>query len=173
MRIVYTILMLCIFSTASLAQKINSAASVVSFSVSNMKVRTVDGTLKGLKGDLSFDKNNVEQANFNVSVDVNTIETGIEKRDKHLKKDDFFDVEKYPTIKFKSNSVKKTSSGYSTTGTITIKDVSKKITIPFKVLDSTLTGNFSIKRKEYNVGVGTSNFMVGEDIDIVIKCVLE
>lgn len=138
-----------------------------------MKVNTVDGTIKGMKGDIEFNKDKPEKAKFDVSIDVNTIETGIGRRDKHLKNEDFFEVTKYPTISFKSDNVKKTTTGYTSTGTLTIKDVSKKVTIPFTVSNNTLTGNFSINRKTYHVGESTSSFTVGEDIDIIIKCVLD
>lgn len=155
------------------AQKINTGASKVSFSVSNLKVNTVDGTITGMKGDVVFNEAKPEKSSFNVSINVNTIETGIEKRDNHLKNEDFFEVSKYPTISFRSSDVVKTSSGYKTTGTLTIKDVSRKITIPFDVSGNTLKGNISINRKTYHVGTDVSTFTVGEDIAVTIVCVLD
>lgn len=155
------------------AQKINTSASKVSFSVSNMKVNTVEGTIKGMKGDVDFNKKDPGKSSFDVSIDVNTIETGIKKRDNHLKNEDFFEVSTYPTISFKSDDVEKTSTGYKTTGTLTIKDVSKRITIPFKASGNTLKGNFTINRKTYHVGTDVSTFTVGEDIAITIECVLD
>lgn len=155
------------------AQEIDQSASKVMFSIKNIKINTVDGTVKGMKGDVNFDKDNPENARFDVTVDVNTIETGIGKRDEHLKSEDFFEAEKYPTMRFKSGSVKKTADGYATTGTLTVKDVSKKVTIPFTVSGNTLTGNFTIKRKAYNVGSDVGTFKAGEDVDITIKCTLK
>lgn len=165
-----------IFSLAS-AQTIDKKASVVTFKAENIKINTVDGTIKGMQGDVRFNKDKPEAAKFDVTVNVNTIKTGINKRDKDLKKENFFHTKKYPHIRFKSDKVEKSGEDYQTTGTLTMKGVSKKVTIPFSVntqgSSTVLTGHITLNRKDYNIGEDTGTFMIGEEIEITIKCLLK
>lgn len=163
-----------LLSIGTYAQKINKQLSEVTFSVSNMKVNTVEGTIKGMEGIVQLNKHDITQSKFDVTIDVATIQTGIEKRDKHLKNEDFFEISKHPVIGFKSTKIEKDNTeSYIATGTLTIKDVSKEVTIPFTVTDDTIVGKLTIKRKEYHVGMTTGFFSVGEEVDIYIKCALD
>src|ERR1700744_66172 len=76
-------------------------SSSVEFGIKNFGV-TVSGTVKGLKGSVHFEPGNLATAAVAVSVDAKTINTGIDMRDNHLKKDDFFYVDSFPTMTFKS-----------------------------------------------------------------------
>ncbi len=165
------------FSLLGISQQINSAESSVSFSVSNFRVRTVEGSFGGMKGSVNFDPNDLGQSVFNVSIEVATINTENNKRDTHLKSEDFFEVETFPTISFVSKSITPKGDAYVASGTLTIKDVSKQVEIPFQVrpqgAGNILTGGLTVKRKEYKVGEGTSTFMVGSEIDVEISCLVE
>jgi polyisoprenoid-binding protein YceI len=91
----------------------------------------VNGTTQGLKGTVNFDPMDPGKSNDDVTVDVNTLNTGNNLKNKHARAKDYFDVETYPTIRFTSDSIGKTGTGYTSTGMLTIKDVTKEIMRPF------------------------------------------
>jgi polyisoprenoid-binding protein YceI len=161
-----------LLSISTWAQTINQANSVIKFDVRNMKMRTVEGTIKGLNGTVKFDPSNAQSGSFNVCADLSTINTENEKRDKHLRTEDFFEVEKYPKMCFVSSSVSKTGSGFLTKGKLTIKDVTKEVEIPFTYTNGTLEGKITVLRYDYNVGTDTGEFMVANEINVTIIAVL-
>ncbi|MGB0525890.1 MAG: YceI family protein [Flammeovirgaceae bacterium] len=167
---------LLLYSSFLAAQTIDTEKSKINFSVSNMGIRTVDGTISGMKGMIQFDENDLSNSKFQVSYAVNTINTNNKARDKHLRNPDFFEVETYPTIQFSSSSITKDGDAYTVKGNLTIKDVTKEVTFPFTVSENngetTLTGKLTIDRKEYHVGMDTGKFMVGYDIEVEVVCVL-
>lgn len=158
--------------TTSIAQTINSDKSVVNFKVTNMKTKTVEGTFSGMKGTVNFSPENLASSNFDVCIDASTVNTQNEKRDKHLRTADFFDVEKYPTICFKSSSVTKKADQYLLKGTMTMHGITKEVTIPFTLSNNVFKGTLTVKRLDYKVGEGTKEFMVGNDIEIEINAIL-
>src|SRR3954451_23959349 len=125
----------------------------VTFTIKNFGVPT-KGEFKGLKGIIKWDPTNPANSSFDVSVDVNTINTGIEMRDDDLKKETYFNAEKYPTINFVSSAI----SAGNVTGNLTIKGVTKEINIPYTETPRNngylFEGRFSINRKEFGVGGG-------------------
>ena len=144
--------------------------SEVKFTIKNFGVNT-SGTLSGLTGTIQFDSTKFSSSSFNVTVDVNTINTGIDMRDNHLKKEDYFYAEKYPKISFTSTSIKPADKGYTISGQLTIKGVSKSVSFPFTAVkqdDGILfSGSFSINRKDFNVGGGIA--VLGNTVDITLK----
>lgn len=172
-----TLLFVIAFLSMSLqAQSIDSEKSIVNFEISALRVTTVDGTFKGMRGEAIFDENDLANAKFDVTIDVKTINTGINKRDEHLRTADFFEVETYPTIRISGSDISRTSSGYLAKVTLTIKNVSKEIELPFTVSQSEgaklLTGKLDLLRKAYKVGEDTSNFTVGNKVKVEILCYL-
>lgn len=147
--------------------------SKVEFTIKNFGINT-KGSFTGLKGDIVFDEKNVAASSFNVSVDATTIDTDNNMRDGHLKKDDYFDVDKYPTLQFTSSSFKKTDdNSYSVTGNLTIKATTKPVTIPFSATLSNgkleLKGSVKIQRKDYKVG--GSSAVLSDDVTINLDVV--
>lgn len=173
LRILFVSLALLNLSYNINGQSLDSENSGVSFSVSNMAFNTVKGTFKGMNGNIIFDPNNVASSIFDVCIDASTINSGNSKRDKHLKNEDFFEVDKYPSICFKSTQITKTKSGYITTGTLTMHGISKIIEIPFTYNDNKFVGEFKVNRFDYSIGEDTGTFMVGNEIDIKIETVLK
>lgn len=112
-----------------------------------------DGMFKGLKSELLFDENNLAASKLTATIDANTINTGNGMRNKHAKSG--LDAETFKTVKFVSTDITKTANGYETRGNLTIKDVTKQITIPFTFTKSAeggvFAGTFSVKPAEYNV----------------------
>jgi polyisoprenoid-binding protein YceI len=124
-----------------------------------------------MKADIKFDEKNPEKSSFSGSIPVNTINTGIKKRDRDLMSDNYFAAEKYPTINFKSKSASKTANGYLTKGDLTIKGVTKEIEIPFTFKNmgdhGEFIGTLSLNRHDYNIGGKTK--IMGDQVDIQIK----
>lgn len=122
-----------------------------------IKFRTkgVSGTLSGLQGVIEFDTADLKNSRFDVTVDVNTIKTGLWLRNRHAKAADFLDAERYPTIRFASSAISPTANGFMASGTLTIKGVSKDMTIPFTFDNAggegVFRGNFELNRKDYNL----------------------
>lgn len=112
-----------------------------------------DGSFKGLKSELYFNENNLADSKLAATIDANTINTGNGMRNGHARKG--LDVKTYPTVKFESNSIIKTSKGYEAIGNLTIKDVTKSIRIAFTFNQTAdggvFAGTFSVKPAEYNV----------------------
>ena len=127
----------------------------------------VDGSLKGLVYKINFDDggaNNVIEA----SVDATTISTNNNARDKHLRKSDYFDVEKYPKLSLKSVSFTKISAGkYKGTFKLTIKATTKTVEIPFTFNKGSFEADFTINRLDY--GVGESSWVLSNDVKIKLK----
>src|SRR5215208_240786 len=80
------------------------AGSKVRFVIKNFGINT-GGTFEGLTGNIIFDPANLASASFNVSVDGKTVDTDVEARDNHLRKEEYFDVEKYPRLSFRSTKI--------------------------------------------------------------------
>lgn len=154
------------------AQTIDQAASKIKFEVRNMKMRTVEGTISNLSGTVNFDPAVAQNGSFSVCAELSSINTENEKRDKHLKTEDFFEVEKYPNMCFESTSIIKTESGFLTKGKLTIKDVTKEVEVPFTFTNGTLEGKITVLRYNYNVGTDTGEFMVANEINVTILVVL-
>ncbi|UZR95197.1 YceI family protein [Chondrinema litorale] len=163
----------CLFiaftSVGVYAQEVTQAQ--VTFKIRNAGIG-VDGSLGGFKGDIKFDPQSPESSTLEASVDVSTIDTGIGMRDKHLKKDDYFDVEKYPRISMKSTSIKSTGEGsYEGKFDLTIKDQTKEVTIPFTVDVSgnmySIKGSFEINRQDF--GVGGNSLTLSDDLTVSIE----
>ena len=133
--------------------------SKVHFTIKNFGIST-GGDLSGLKGTISFDPANLPSSDFNVSVDVKTIDTDSKSRDEHLVSQSYFDAEKYPVILIKSTKInttnKSNSSVYYFTGTLTMHGVTKNVAFPFTATpkgdDYLFSGDFEINRLDYSVG---------------------
>jgi len=156
----------------SLAQyKIVDNKSSVKFKIKNLGFN-VDGTFSGLEGNISFDPNRPEEAMFKVSINASTVNTGIDMRDSHLKKESYFNAEKYPQILFESTKVlnSKKKSEWIIYGKLTMKNHSKDISFPFTAEPAgdgmLFKGLFSINRKDFDVG-GTS--VISNNVDVSLQ----
>jgi polyisoprenoid-binding protein YceI len=111
-----------------MAWVLDASHSSITFAVRHMMISKVRGSFSGFAVDASLDPAALEQGSVTGTIDVGTIATGDAGRDGHLKGDDFFAVEKFPHMTFKSSGAKKVGDGrYTLEGTLTIKDVSKPI----------------------------------------------
>lgn len=115
------------------------------------------GEFSGLKETISFDPNDLTTSKFDASIDVSTINTGNGMKNTHAKSAMWFDAEKYPTIKFTSNTITKTDAGYKAKGILVMHGIQKEITIPFTFTNNTFIGSFEINRLDYNINTAEPN----------------
>lgn len=154
------------------AQSIDASASSVTFKVLSLKMNNVKGSFTGLTGNVAFDPADPASSKFAVCVDATTVNTGNKSRDKSLRSDSYFDVEKYPTICISSTMVEKTGTGFLAKGELTMHGVTKEVVIPFTYANRTLTGTFTVMRQDFGVGPSGS-FMVSDEVEVSIACVMK
>ena len=131
--------------------------SSVKFSIKNFALKVM-GSFKGLEGSVIFNATDPGSASFQVSIDAGSVNSGIDARDNHLRKEEYFDVLKYPKISIVSKQV--TASGkpgvYTLTAIINLKGINREISFPFTVSaqkDGLLfTGEFKLNRRDFKVG---------------------
>ena len=165
-----TFLLIGLLVTKAQQYKPVDEKSDVKFAIKNFGLNT-SGSLNGLKGTISFDPSNPGASSFNVTVDATSINTGSDARDNHLKKEEYFDVGKYPAINFISTNITKDQNGYAVTGNLTIKGVTKSITFPFTVENQEngiqLNGEFNINRLDF--GVGGNSAVLSDNVNVSLK----
>jgi polyisoprenoid-binding protein YceI len=143
-------------SNLGFAQSLVPASSKVGFTIKNLGIG-VDGTLTGLSGTVKFNAKELDKAVFDVVVDASTINTKNDMRDKHLKKDDYFNVEKFKTLRLVSNKI--TSKGgnkYNFSGVLTIRDKALNVNFDFTATPEAggnrFNATFNIDRRKFDVG---------------------
>lgn len=164
------------FTTFAQTWKVDKAHAKVGFTVTHMMIAEVDGNFKTFDATLTSSKEDFTDAVFEVSADINSIDTDMEMRDKDLKGENYFDAAKFPTLTFKSTSISKVADKkFKLTGDLTMKGVTKPVT-----LDMVLTGmgkdmrsqkpkagfkiTGTIKRTDF--GVGKASPAVSEEVEL-------
>jgi polyisoprenoid-binding protein YceI len=145
--------------------------SDIKFIIKNFGIKT-GGSFKGLKGTIVMDAANPSGISFDVTIDAKTVNTDNDSRDNHLRKDEYFNVGAFPVISFKSEKITGNNlNKLFVYGKLSIKGVSKNITIPFKATakeDGYLfEGTFSINRRDYNVGSGS--MVLGDNVELILS----
>ena len=127
----YLVLSLIILSSSALTQTkwmADPYHSHIGFSISHMTIAEVDGSFDSYTVYVTTDGNDFLDSKITFKGDVNSINTGVEQRNDHLKSEEFFDAENYPYITFVSKSLmKEHGSKYKLTGDLTIKDITKEL----------------------------------------------
>lgn len=174
-------------ATAQTKWKLDKGHSSVRFSVNHMVVSEAEGTFKMWDGTVEHSKDDFSDAKINFTVDVNSINTDNERRDGHLKSDDFFNAEKFPTMKFESTSMKPLGNNkYELKGNLTIRDVTKPVT--FQVTHGGILttsrgrkagfkATTTINRFDYNLkwdkATETGGLIVGKEVEVTVKVELD
>jgi polyisoprenoid-binding protein YceI len=162
---------------------IDGAHAHVGFSVAHMVVSEVEGQLKSFSGKVLLDEQDLTRSQVSFSAAVASIETGNADRDKHLKGPDFFDAQRFPSIDFKSTQIVKVGKGYKVTGDLSIRGVTKRVTLDASVSAAVtnpwgkqvraakLTG--TIKREDFGVSwnkaLDKGGLLLGNDVTLDIK----
>lgn len=175
----FAITLCCLFVfTASFSQQWQplSDSCEITFKIKNFGIN-VNGSFSGLKGTVIFEEENLAASRFELSVPTNTVNTGINQRDNHLRSADYLDVDKYPEMNFVSTQVtQSTDSNYHFVfGKLTIKEVTKEISFPFKAIKTEsgyqFEAEFNLNRRDYNVG-GYSISM-SDELTVRLKLVVK
>lgn len=183
MKKIALLLIVTLFSVTSFAQtkyNVDAYHSFLNFSVGHMGISFVDGRMDKYQGTLEMDGENVTSAKFKFKVDVNSVNTGIEMRDKHLKSADFFDAEKFNEITFNSTSITKKGKAYKLNGDLTIKGVTKNVTFDLVyggLLKDDGQGNqkvgfqatTKIDRTAYNITYDPTGTGVAKEVTFVVN----
>lgn len=102
--------------------------SSVSFKARHLDISWIHGRFNEVSGSFSLDRENPAKSTFELSIKADSVDTGNVKRDEHLRQPDYFDTKQFPTIDFKSTSVKVVKGGYEVTGDFTMHGMTKKVT---------------------------------------------
>ncbi len=163
---------------------LDAAHSEVEFAVRHMMISKTKGDFKEYAGVVEFDGKDLNTLKFDVTVKTASIDTKIEKRDEHLKGEDFFDAAKFPEIKFVSTAIKNIKgNSFDVVGKLTIKGVTKEVTIPMTYAGTVTSpwgqtvagfeGEFAINRTDYgltwNKALEAGGVVVGEEVTISIQ----
>ncbi len=141
--------------------KIDPAHTNVGFSVQHLMISRVNGSFTDVAGTILHDPADVTKSSVEVTVKTNSITTNNTNRDNHLRSADFFDVEKFPEMTFRSTTIRKQGQGYLCVGTLTLHGVSKEVQIPFQIMGTVtdplgevrlgVEGQLSLDRKEFGI----------------------
>lgn len=164
--------------------QIDPSHSTASFSIKHMMIAKVHGGFEKMSGTLTYDPQNPSHSVVEASIDAASINTREAQRDAHLKSADFFDVEKFPTLNFKSTTIEKTGDGLKVMGDLTIHGVTKQITLdvegpsaeikdPWGNTKIGASGTTKIKRKDFgltwNAALEAGGVLVGDDVNITLE----
>jgi polyisoprenoid-binding protein YceI len=162
---------------------LDKSHSIVKFSVTHMVVSEMEGNFKIFDGSFENTKPDFSDGKISFTIDVNSVNTDNEGRDKHLKGDDFFNAEKYPTMKFESTSLKPIGNNkYKLSGNLTIRDITKPVVFDV-TYGGTITGQrgnkagfkatTTINRFDYNLkwdrATETGGLVVSKEVEITVK----
>ena len=117
-----------------------------------VKGKKINGFFHTLKGQISFDENNLSSSRIKLEVEVASLTTGNSLKSWHAKRPKWFAAKQYPTISFVSEKFQKTPKGFIVNGKLKMKGVEKDVSIPFSFSNKIFFGSFIVKRTDYNVG---------------------
>lgn len=163
--------------------KIDSAHSEVNFAVRHMMISKVRGQFEQFDGTIEFDPDRPAETRVEVHIDVASINTREEQRDNHLRSADFFDVENYPTMTFRSTDVEVTGEDSARlTGELTIRDETHSVSVdveyaglaksPWGTTSAGFSARTSLNREDWgltwNQPLETGGWLVGKEVEIFI-----
>lgn len=102
------------------------------FEIRHLGLSVIHGRITNMTGKVVEDSDHPLESSVELTAQMNSIDTAVPPRDEHLRSKDFFEVETYPTLTFKSTKLEKTKDGYEVTGDLTMKGKTKSIVIPFR-----------------------------------------
>lgn len=159
---------------ASGEYKFDPAHTVIGFSIKHLELALVQGRFKDFQGVVNFDEKDISRSSVSFSAKIESIDTGVEPRNAHLRTADFFDAAKYPEMTFKSTKVEKKGKAYQMTGDLTIKGVTKSVTFPFQMVGAVkdpwggtrfgISASTVIDRRDYGITYGSALPIGGFDV---------
>lgn len=163
---------------------LDNAHSEVAFKVKHMMISNVTGHFSDFSANVSTEGEDFSKANIEFAIKSATLNTGSEQRDEHLRSPEFFESDKFPEIKFKGTKLEKIDSeNYKLTGDLTIKDITKPVSLnaehggigkdPWGNIKTGFTVTGKLNRKDFglnwNAALETGGVMVSEDVRITAE----
>ena len=159
--------------------KIDPAHSGIQFQIRHLGVSNVRGSFSKITGVVHLDEKDITHSSVNATIDATTVNTNESTRDEHIKGPDFFNIQKYPTMTFKSTSVSNTGGKLQLIGDLTLAGVTKSVTLaldgpsaPGKDMHGNVVSGFSasgtIHRSDFNFAPKYSSPALGDDVKFTI-----
>jgi polyisoprenoid-binding protein YceI len=160
---------------------LDPAHSELTFKIKHLMISNVSGAFRNFSANVETEGTDFSKAHINLTAEMDSISTNNEQRDAHLRNSDFFEVEKFPQLKFTSTRIEQTDDeSFNLYGNLTIKGVTKpvKLTMEFNGMVKDPYGqekagflvSGKIKRSDWginlNVALETGGLMLGEDVRI-------
>ncbi len=168
-------------STRTSTWKIDASHSTVEFVAKHMMIANVRGRFPDVEGTIRFDEEDIAKSSVEATIQVATITTGAEQRDTHMRSGDFFLVEQYPNITFKSRRIEpKGDNEYNIIGDLTIRGITKEVTLnttyegrgvtPYGAEAIGFSATTTVNRKDFdlnwNVALETGGVLVGDKVKL-------
>jgi polyisoprenoid-binding protein YceI len=171
-------------AAATSTWQIDPNHSAAQFAVRHLAISTVRGAFTKVSGTIQFDDKDIAKSSVDVTIDAASVDTRVEGRDKDLRSDHFFEVEKYPTLTFKSTKVEQVEVGkLKVTGDLTIHGVTKQVVLdvegptaavkdPWGNQRAAASATTKINRQDFgvkwNAKMDNGGWVVGDDVAITI-----
>jgi polyisoprenoid-binding protein YceI len=163
--------------------KIDPAHSTIGFAVRHYEINWVDGRFKDFEGTVRYDDKDVTKSSVEFTAKVTSVDTGVEARDKHLRTADFFEVEKYPTMTFKSTRVERKGNAFVLLGDLTLKGVTKPVQLSFSVAGAVkdprgntrfgVAAQTKVNRRDFGINFGGpmtgGGLSIGDEVSITLN----
>ncbi len=158
----------------------DKAHSEVDFGILHMSLSKVHGRFGNIGGEIVWNAADVTKSTVNVTIDVNTVDTGVAPRDSDLKSANYFDAAQFPTATFVSTSVAKSDGGLTVNGNLTLHGVTKPVVLqvvgptgPVPGMGGKMHAGFSatttVSRTAFGIGAKTPPAMLGDDVQLSIE----
>ncbi len=155
----------------------------VAFSAKHLMVSTVRGHFDTVEASIHLDEEHPEQSHVTARIRTDSLNTGAPDRDAHLKSADFFDVERYPEVRFESTRVERKGDRLELHGDLTIRDVTREIALdveyagqsksPWGTINAGFTASAKLNRKDWNLNwnaaLETGGWLVGDEVKVEIE----
>ena len=162
---------------------LDASHSTVEFVAKHMMITTVKGRFSDITGTIVADEANFADSSVEVTMQAESLDTRTGERDAHLRSPDFLDVDRYPTITFRSTSIRGTKEKFQVTGDLTIREITKPITLdvefggegkdPWGGTRASFSAHGKFDRRDYgltwNVALETGGILVSNEVKINIE----
>ena len=165
-------------TTARESMAIDTTHSNAHFRVQHLGAGRFWGRFNDVDGTVSWTPGSTDDLDFDISIDVESVDSGVDQLDRHLKSPDFFNAKEFPNMTFKSQSAKKVDDDtYEVKGDLTMHGVTKPITAMVQWLGSNETSkgkkvgfeaNFKINRSEFGMNYGVEKGALGNEVDVTV-----
>jgi polyisoprenoid-binding protein YceI len=155
------------FAFAAETYQVDPNHTTVQFSAKHLLISTVTGKFKEFSGTIVYDDKDITKSSVSGTIKSASLDTGVADRDNHLRSADFFNVEKYPEIAFRSTKIEKSGDGLMVTGMLTLREATKEVKFPATVngpikdpwRNSRLGFSFGLEINRLDYGISWSKTM--------------